>query len=108
MTHDRLCHLAAAVMCAGVLIQAVRTTADLAWPPDTDHYRDLAQSQTMRDGALLQDPFYRGESTWYNPLLPGLVAAVSYLTGQPVHVSAARAGAYRGGGFSSSQASFSA
>jgi hypothetical protein len=29
-----------------------------------------------------------------HPLLPGLVAAVSSLTGQPVHVSAARAGAY--------------
>ncbi len=81
-------------MCAGVLTLAVRTTADLAWPPDTDHYRDLAQSQTIRDGALLQDPFYRGESAWYNPLLPGMVAAVSYLTGQPVHVSAARAGPY--------------
>jgi hypothetical protein len=48
----------------------------------------------MRDGAWLQDPYYDGESSWYNPLLASGIAAISYLTGQPVHVVATRAGAY--------------
>lgn len=87
-------HLAAATLCAVVLIQGARTTGDLEWPPDPDHYRDLAQAQTIQDGSWLQDPFYRGESTWYNPLLPTAVAAISSLTGYPIHVVGTRAGAY--------------
>jgi len=69
-------------------------TQGLSWPPDVDLYRDVAQAQTMADGSPLADPFYRGETLWYNPLVPGLVAAFSRLSGEPVNVLYARAGAY--------------
>jgi hypothetical protein len=77
-----------------VLIHGVQTTAELDWPYDPDHFRDIAQAQTIRDGSWRQDPFYRGESVWYNPMLAATVAAISYLTGQPVHSVYTRAGAY--------------
>src|SRR5262245_54611845 len=87
-------HLTACLLCAFVLALGVRTTADLDWPFDPDHLRDISHAQTIQDGGWLQDPFYRDEWLWYNPLLPGTIAAVSYLTGLPVNVVATRAGAY--------------
>ena len=82
------------LLCAPALEAGRRATRGLSWPPDVDLYRDIAQAQTMADGALLADPFYRGEAVWYNPLVPGLVAGLAGLTGQPVHVVYAEAGAY--------------
>jgi hypothetical protein len=87
-------HIAAVVLCLWVLTRGVATTADLDWPFDPDHFRDIAHAQTIRDGAYLQDPFYRDELFWYNPLLPGIVAGLSYVTGLSVNVIATRAGAY--------------
>ena len=48
----------------------------------------------MADGSPVADPFYRGESIWYNPLVPGLVATLGHLGRHPVHVLYAQAGAY--------------
>ena len=42
--------------------------------------------------AWFQDPFYRDEWVWYNPLLPGIIAGISYLTGLPVNIVASRVG----------------
>jgi hypothetical protein len=39
-----------------------------------------------------KDPYYEGESSWYNPLLATTIAAISFVTGKPVHVVATRAG----------------
>jgi len=82
------------LLCAPALGAGRAATRGLSWPPDVDLYRDIAQAQTMADGALLADPFYRGETVWYSPLVPGLVAVLAGLTGQPVHVLYAEAGAY--------------
>ena len=82
------------LLCGPALAVGQAATQGLSWPPDVDLYRDIAQAQTMADGSPLADPFYRGETLWYNPLVPGLVAALSRFTGQPVHVLYARAGAY--------------
>jgi hypothetical protein len=87
-------HLVAATLCSAVLIHGARTTADLDWPPDPDHFRDLAQAQTIQDGGWLKDPFYREESLWYNPMLATILAAISSFTGRPIHVVGTRAGAY--------------
>ncbi len=70
------------------------TTRDLSWPPDVDLDRDIAQARTMADGELLADPFYRGETVWYNPLVPALIAGLSRLTGVAVNVLYTRAGAF--------------
>jgi hypothetical protein len=90
----RIHHLVAAALCLVVLLKGARTSGDLAWPPDPDHFRDIAQAQTIQDGGWLHDPFYRGESIWYNPLLSGILAGISALAGQPIHIVATRAGAY--------------
>jgi hypothetical protein len=82
------------LLCAPALYQGIRTTRSLSWPPDVDLYRDIAQAQTMADGQLLADPFYRDETIWYNPLVPLLVTGASRLTGLPVHTAYTRAGAY--------------
>ena len=87
-------HAVACLLCAWALVTGIRTTFDLDWPFDPDHLRDIAHAQTIRDGAWLQDPFYQSEWVWYNPLLPGVIAGISYLTDLPVNIVAARAGAY--------------
>ena len=87
-------HAVACLLCAWALVTGIRTTFDLDWPFDPDHLRDIAHAQTIRDGAWLQDPFYQSEWVWYNPLLPGIIAGISYLTDLHVNVVAARAGAY--------------
>jgi hypothetical protein len=77
-----------------LLVMGMRTTHDLEWPSDPDLYRDIAQAQTIADGSLSSDPYYRGEKVWHNPLLPLIVAAVSKTLGLPVHTTYVRIGAY--------------
>lgn len=82
------------LMGAVLLVMGVRTTHDLEWPSDPDLYRDIAQAQTIADGSLFSDPYYRGEKIWHNPLMPLIVAAVSKPLGLPVHMTYVRIGAY--------------
>jgi len=77
-----------------LLILGVRTTRDLEWPADPDLYRDIAQAQTIADGSLSADPFYRDETVWHNPLVPAIVAALAKPLGVPVHTAYVRLGAY--------------
>lgn len=70
----------AAAACVLALTVAVQTVSGLRWPYDGDHYRDVAQAQTARDGHPLSDPFYPDEWVWYNPLVPWIVAAGSAIT----------------------------
>jgi hypothetical protein len=86
--------LVACLLCGVAVLKGVRTTQDLNWPFDPDHFRDIAQAQTIQDGGWLQDPFYLGETTWYSPLLPATVAALSSTTGVSVPVVFTRAGAF--------------
>jgi hypothetical protein len=71
-----------------------RATYDLDWPPGTDLYRDTSIAQTMLDGGGLADPAYLGERLWYNPLVPALVAGISWLTRGSAPITYARVGAY--------------
>jgi hypothetical protein len=59
-----------------------------------DLYRDISSAQTMLDAGYGADPTYAGERTWYNPLTPAISAAVSAVTGRPVHVVVSRIGAF--------------
>ena len=54
----------------------MRATRDLEWPADPDLYRDIAQAQTIADGSLLSDPFYRGEAV-RNSQIPGVGLGLS-------------------------------
>ena len=72
---------------------ALTKTSGLTAPPDQwDHFRDIAQAQTVRDGAPLSDQYYRDEWVWYNPLLPWALALGSAITGTSVEVFHVRSG----------------
>ena len=84
----------ALMLLALAVVPAVQTTADLNWPGDQDLFRDIAQAQTFADGDWLADPQYWGESIWYNPLTPSIVAVVNRVTQQPIPQLYTRLGAY--------------
>ena len=86
--------LCALVLLVAAFVAAFRTTRDLAWPQDHDLYRDMASAQSFLDEGFGQDPVYRGETVWYNPLTPLVVAAAQRLTGLPLPLVYARAGTF--------------
>ena len=89
---DRLFDAVALAACAVALVVALQTVWGLGWPYDGDHYRDVAQAQTARDGHPLSDPFYAGEWIWYNPLLPWIVAGGAALARVPTLMFDVQAG----------------
>lgn len=88
--------LAVLAICAVALGHGLWTTRGLDWPFDEDLYRDIAQARTMADGGWLEDPFYRGESLWYNPLGPAVIAAVTRLVDIPANDASLRLGPWLG------------
>ena len=84
--------LALALILAALAV-ALTKTSGLTEPHDHwDHFRDIAQAQTVRDGAPLSDQYYRDEWVWYNPLLPWTLALGSAITGTSVEVFHVRSG----------------
>ena len=81
-------------MCAFALAKGIMATRGLAWPCDVDMYRDIGFAQSMADGRFWSDPLYLGEWLWYPPLVPGLIALVSLVSGLPVHLAATQLGVY--------------
>jgi hypothetical protein len=77
---DVVCDAVAAAFIILALLAARHATADLPGAHDPDHFRDIAQAQTVRDGHFLSDPYYRGEWAWYNPLLAWTLALGSSAT----------------------------
>ncbi len=72
-------------------------TAELTWPVEIDHFRDMGAAQRLLDGglgALREDPAYRGERWWYSPLLPVVMAGLAKLTGVSLPLVMARGGAF--------------
>lgn len=78
----------------------LRTTSGLRWPDEDPLgagialYRDMSAAQTMLDSGYGLDPAYVGERTWYNPLSPAILAAVSAATGGSVPAVATQIGTY--------------
>src|SRR5262245_14771243 len=85
---------AAILLCALAWLPAWAATRDLAWPCETDIYRDLGSAQALIDGNWGGDPGYQGETWWYGPLIPGLVALSAKLSGSPLHVAYTTHGVY--------------
>lgn len=84
------------LMCAVALWHGVATTGDLDWPFDADIFRDIGNAQAILDGHFWEDPAYRGEWRWYNPLVPTVIAGLAKVSGLPVHLLYTRGGAYLG------------
>jgi len=45
----------------------------------TDIYRDAAMARNMQQGSFFGDPSYAGETIWYPPGSPAVIAAISSL-----------------------------
>ncbi|MEO5572153.1 MAG: hypothetical protein ABIT08_03510 [Bacteroidia bacterium] len=75
-------------------IQCFKTTHDLHWPFDFDFDRDMAFVQGTLEGDFGKDPNYLHQYLWYNPLLFLTETAIVKLTGLPVNIVLAQAGAY--------------
>jgi hypothetical protein len=93
---DRRFIALAALLLIAALIPGVLATADLTWPYDHDHFRDIAVAQTIQEGGWRgwrDDPFYAGEAAWYNPLIPAIVAVTATIVQAPIPETFTRMGA---------------
>jgi hypothetical protein len=86
--------LAFLALIAIVVINGIKTTAGVAWPYDLDQFRDIGMAQAILDHRYGTDHLYLGETIWYNPLVSGIVAAISSVTGIASPVVVTQAGAY--------------
>lgn len=75
------------------LVRGWTAVEGLQWPWDADHFRNIANAVTFKDGGVLSDAHYSGVPAWYSPLTSALLAAGSFLTGMPVHRLGTQAGA---------------
>ena len=83
-----------AVALAIALQQGIRAVDGVTSPYDIDNFRDVASAQSILDGDFPDDPAYKGEKIWYNPLMPAAVALTSRLTGYNAERSYVQAGPY--------------
>ena len=84
----------AIAMIGVALYLAIQATLGLVWPCEVDFYRDMGGAQAVLDGFPGYDPAYLGEINWYNPFQPTLLAALSWVSGLPLHMVFTRFGPY--------------
>ncbi|SEN08220.1 hypothetical protein SAMN05192574_102397 [Mucilaginibacter gossypiicola] len=75
-------------------IQCYKTIHDLHWAFEPDFDRDIGYISNTLDGRFGSDPNIAGQYMWYNPLLYLSETAIVYITGLPVNIVVARAGAF--------------
>jgi hypothetical protein len=75
-------------------VPARRAVSGVTMPYDMDHFREIAYAQTIADGRLYDDPFYRGTTIWYNPLFAATIALVSRITALDVPAALVQAGPF--------------
>jgi len=74
--------------------QCYKTTHDLHWAYDTDFDRDMAFIRNSLDGHFGQDPNYKGEYLWYNPLLFSIETVIVRISGLPINTIVTQSGIY--------------
>ena len=82
------------LMLIAAFIQCYKTLHDLHWANEPDFDRDIAYIRSTLDGHYGQDPNMTGQYMWYNPMLFLLETLVVKLTGLPINIVVARAGAF--------------
>ena len=85
----------AAISAALIAVASVRgwhVVSGLEWPFDSDHFRNIANAVTFRDGGVLSDAHYAGVTAWYSPLTSALLAVGSIVTFVPIHRLGAQGG----------------
>lgn len=91
---DLLIHLAVAALIFFSFYKGLQAAKNVDWVFDKDMVRNISMAQSMIDGHPLADSIFRGETIWYNPMLPALTAAVSKVTGSSLMSVNMRIGAY--------------
>ena len=86
--------LACIVMLLVAMVQCYRTIHDLHWANEPDFDRDIAYIRTTLNGHYGLDANYAGQYMWYNPLLFLTETLIVKLTGLPINIVVARAGAF--------------
>jgi hypothetical protein len=82
------------VLCLPLIFIGLNTTRDLEWPYDLDHYRDIAQTQTILDGGYGSDPYYLNEYIWYNPGSHFVIGVLSLLFNMGIPETIVRVGPF--------------
>jgi hypothetical protein len=85
--------LVAACLLLVVLRPALSAVRGVPYPYDVDQFRDIAAAQSLTTRGLA-DPFYAGETIWYNPLLPATIATLAHLASNTIHETYVAAGPY--------------
>ena len=86
--------IACGVMLVLAFIQCYRTVHDLHWAYEPDFDRDIGYIRNVLNGRFGMDPNLAGEYMWYNPLLYMTESLAVKITGLPVNIVVARAGAF--------------
>jgi hypothetical protein len=73
----RLADIGALLMISVSFVVAWSFVRGTTWPPEMDHYRDLAAAQWLLHGHFAGDVAFAGEARWYPPLVPALGAALA-------------------------------
>ena len=92
LTPGKVPQLVAAALVIVAFLHARSLTRDLVWPALDVQYREMAAAQTVLDGHPADDPAYRGESRWYNPMSGWILAAAARLTPLPLPLLTVRIG----------------
>lgn len=86
--------IACILMILVAFIQCYKTVHDLHWANEPDFDRDIAYIRGTLNGHFGLDPNYTGQYMWYNPLLFLSETIIVKLTGLPINIVVARAGAF--------------
>ncbi|MFI5139898.1 MAG: hypothetical protein ACHQIM_18895 [Sphingobacteriales bacterium] len=86
--------IAATLLIIAAFVQCYKTVHDLHWAYEPDFDRDIAYIRGMLDGHYGKDPNMAGQYMWYNPMLFWFETGVVKITGLPINVAVARAGAF--------------
>jgi len=82
------------IMLLLAFLQCYRAVRGLHWAFEPDFDRDIGYIRNTLNGHYGSDPNYIGEYMWYNPLLYLSEAAIVKITGLPINIVVARAGAF--------------
>ncbi|MCR8560065.1 hypothetical protein KXD93_20610 [Mucilaginibacter sp. BJC16-A38] len=86
--------LACIVMLLIAMVQCYRTIHDLHWASEPDFDRDIAYIRATLNGNYGKDPNIAGQYMWYNPMLFLMETLIVKVTGLPINIVVARAGAF--------------
>jgi hypothetical protein len=86
--------LACILLLIAAFIQCYRAVHDLHWAYEPDFDRDIGYIRSTLHGHFGQDPNIAGQYMWYNPLMYMCETAIVKISGLPINIVVARAGAF--------------